>query len=73
MVWIDATSILLALVTLGAVLRCAQEVKQMLTDARYERLGVNRRLERIARRLDELEDREPEHLEYRKAAKTDRV
>ncbi len=73
MSWIDATSILIALVTLGVVLRCAQEVKQMLTDARYERLGVNRRLERIARRLDELEDREPEHLEYRKTGNSERV
>lgn len=55
MTWIDITSILFGLVTIFVVIRSTHEVKQLLSDARYERMDINRRLEKVSRRLDRLE------------------
>lgn len=60
MTWIDATSILFATVAILFVMRATREIKQLLSDARYERLELNRKIERLARRLDQIApDSEP--------------
>jgi len=53
--WIDITSILFGLVTIFVVIRSTHEVKQLLSDARYERMDINRRLEKVSRRLERIE------------------
>lgn len=55
MTWIDITSILFGLVTIFVVIRSTHELKQLLSDARYERMDINRRLEKVSRRLEQLE------------------
>jgi hypothetical protein len=60
MTWIDITSVLFGLVTIFVVIRSTHEVKQLLSDARYERLDINRRLEKMSRRLEQVEGAEAE-------------
>lgn len=58
MTWIDLISILFAIVTITVVVRTTHEIKQLLSDARYERLEINRRLEKLSRRLDKVSEDE---------------
>lgn len=55
MTWIDLTSIMFALLTIILVFRATRQIKLLLADARYERLDIHRRLEKLGRRLDAID------------------
>ena len=65
MTWIDITSILFGLVTIFVVIRSTHEIKQLLSDARYERMDINRRLEKVSRRLDRIDGEDGDFGEER--------
>ena len=60
MTWLDIVTTLIGLVTMFVVIKSSYEVKKLLSDARYERLEINRRLEKMTRRLDRLEGDAPD-------------
>ena len=63
MTLIDVTSIAFSLLTIIVVLLLGVELKLLLADARYERLDINRRLEKLGRRLDKIDGERGEAFE----------
>lgn len=55
MTWVDVTSIVLDVVTLILIVRATREIKNILGEARHERLDINRRIEVLNRRVDKRE------------------
>ncbi|NIJ09204.1 hypothetical protein FHS31_002836 [Sphingomonas vulcanisoli] len=55
MSWVAWTSIFLDVLTLLFIARATREIKTSLSDARHERLDINRRIEVLSRRVDKRE------------------